>query len=69
MKPSKPFVMPPVRIIPPTLEGQKAPLRGIDLSDSHIRGIRLNLLDIRGTIANTSQTMDLTALLSITIKD
>lgn len=22
MKPSKPFVMPPVRIIPPTLEGQ-----------------------------------------------
>ena len=68
MKPSKPFVMPPVRIIPPTLEGQKPP-KSIDLSDSHIRGIRLNLLDIRGTIANTSQTMDLTALLSITIKD
>ena len=27
MKPSKPFVMPPVRIIPPTLEGQKPPKR------------------------------------------
>ncbi|GAB6869632.1 hypothetical protein [Bacteroides rodentium] len=42
MKPSKPFVMPPVRI---------------------------NLPDIRGAIVNTSQAMELTALLGITIKD
>ena len=50
-------------------EFSHTPLRGIDLSDSHIGGIRLNLPDIRGAIVNTSQAMELTALLGITIKD
>ena len=30
MKPSKPFVMPPVRIIPPTLEGQSESSKSLE---------------------------------------
>ena len=50
-------------------EFSHTPLRGIDLSDSHIEGIHANLPDIRGAIVNTAQAMDLTSLLGIIIKD
>lgn len=49
-------------------EFSHTPLRGIDLSDSHIEGIRLNLPDIRGAIVSPAQAMELTGLLGIRIK-
>lgn len=50
-------------------EFSHTPLKGIDLSDSHIEGIHINLPDIRGAIVNTSQALNLTSLLGIRIKD
>lgn len=50
-------------------EFSHTPLRGIDLSDSHIEGIHVNLPDIKGAIVNTAQAMDLTSLLGLIIKD
>lgn len=50
-------------------EFSHTPLKGIDLSDSHIEGIHINLPDVRGAIVNTSQALNLTSLLGIRIKD
>lgn len=50
-------------------EFSHTPLKGIDLSDSHIEGMHVNLPDIRGAIVNTSQAMDLISLLGLKIKD
>lgn len=50
-------------------EFSHTPLKGIDLSDSHIEGIHVNLPDIRGAIVNTLQAMELTSLLGLVIKD
>ena len=50
-------------------EFSHTPLSGIDLSDSHIEGIHVNLPDIRGAIVSTHQAMDLTSLLGLVIKD
>lgn len=44
-------------------------LRGMDLRNSQIEGIQINIPDLRGAIVSSTQAMDLIPLLGVVVKD